>query len=300
MERAEKLAAQGRHREAVAELTEWLKEHGPNDRAHSLLVSEQRKADAFCKPAGAFEYHPEPDQDPRTVLYDRWLKGEDVLTELIQAHLMVPKDKTVVPEIVRLVAKQPKSVRGLYILAVTLGDRADDYAMGEKFGQVFLKHWKKDDEVRSRMEKMMAFWKDRQPDTASMPWRLGHGDVQAMEEQILLQTTPWLQDMWAMHAAANGSQMGFCHLARRARDRGQTELEIRLARNLKDASEFMADELDYLVFTLHDLETAEKLAWNLNDDSQSDWLRLIHFEQGKTRDNEGIEALTEKYIRSLA
>ncbi len=102
-----------------------------------------------------------------------------------------------------------------------------------------------------------------------------------------------------MHAAANGSQMGFCHLARRARDRGNRELEIRLARNLKDASEFRQDELEYLVFTVHDLEEADRVAWELDDDSQSEWLRLIHYEQGKTQDCEGIEELTEKYARSL-
>lgn len=299
MEKAEKLAAQGRHEEAVQELTTWLKDHGPSDRAHAMLMSEQRKAERFRTPAGPFEYQPVPTPDPRAKLYERYLNGENVLDELIQAHLMVPKNLTVVPEIVRLVAKQPKSIRGLYILAVTLGDRADDYRMGEKFGQTFLKHWPKDDQVRQRMQQMLDFWKDRQPDETSTAWKLGHGDVTAMEEQILMQENPWLQDLWAMHAAANGSQMGFCHLARRARDRGNRELEIRLARNLKDASEFRQDELEYLVFIVHDLEEADRLAWELDDDSQSEWLRLIHYEQGKTQDCEGIKELTEKYARSL-
>ena len=53
MEKAEKLAVQGRHEEAVQELTAWLKDHGPSDRAHAMLMSEQRKAERFRTPAGA-------------------------------------------------------------------------------------------------------------------------------------------------------------------------------------------------------------------------------------------------------
>lgn len=299
MKKAKELAAQGRHKEAVKELEDWLKDHGPDQEAHKLLLKEKHREAAFEKPAGPFAYRPVPSKDPRAVLYERWLNGEDVLDALIQAHLMVPRDKTVVPEVIRLISRQPKSVRNLYLLAVTLGDRADDYPAGLKFSEVFLKHWKTEDEVRQRMERMQAYWKDRPADTETLLYRLGHGDVKAMEAQITAGDDPWLQDLWAMHAAANGSEKAFRHLARRAREQGQTELEIRLSRNLTDRKEFIADELDWLVFTLHDLEKAEALAWSFDDETQSDWLRLIHYEQGKTHDREGIEALDERYTASL-
>lgn len=288
-ETIELLIQEGRHTDAAAAIETWLKENGPDDHMHSLYVKEKEAAVKFYKAATPFEYEPEMTGDPRSVLHHRLLQGEKVLIQLIQAHLMVPKDKTVVPEVVRLVTGLPVSLDGLYVLAVAMGDRADDYERGLRLGEKFLRVCPKNEKVYPQMEKMVAYWKSAKPDTGSMAYRLGHGDVEAMEQKAAECDDPWLKDMWLMHAAANGSQESFRTLAREALSRGQDELAVRLARNLKDRQEFLRPELEILVYKLHDYDAAEPLAWNLNSDDQSEWLRVIHYAQGKTKDIEGLE-----------
>ena len=285
------LAEEHRYLEASQAVEQWLKENGPDEEMHSLYVQQQQALKKFYTAATPFEYEPEMTGDPRSVLYHRLLQGEKVLIQLIQAHLMVPRDKTVVPEVVRLVTGLPVSLDGLYVLAVAMGDRADDYGRALRLGEKFLRVCPKTEKVYPQMEKMVAYWKTATPDETSMAYRLGHGDVKAMEQQAASTEDPWLKDMWLMHAAANGSQDSFRTLAREAMARGQRELAVRLARNLKDRQEFLPAELEIVVFQLHDYDRAEPLAWNLNSDDQSDWLRVIHYAQGKTRDIEGIEDL---------
>ena len=206
---------------------------------------------------------------------------------------MVPKDKTVVPEVIRLVSQLPKSLDGLYVLAIAMGDRADDYERAAKLGEKFLRICPKTEKVYPLMEKMVDYWHQTKMDPSTFAYRLGHGDAMAMVEAANAADDKWLSELWLMHGAANGSLEARKRLANRAMERGQTELAIRLSRPLEDRQEFLIPELEILVYRLHDYNAAEQLAWMLDSDEQSNWLRIIHYAQGKTKDTVGIEHLVK-------
>lgn len=249
----------------------------------------------FMGKASPFEIVLEPGDDPRQILYARYQKGEEqVLEPLLQAHLMVPREKTVVPEVLRLAAKAPKDLNNLYRIALTMGDRGDDFQRALVFGQKFLEVYKRHDKPRELMEKMVAYWKNQPVDTTTEAFRLAHGDVACMLEAAGKADDPWLKDMWLMHAAANGSQEAFAVLAEEQMQKGNTVLALRLEHNIPGSKRFIQQELEVLVFELHAYEAAERIAWSLEDDSLSRWLRLIHYAQGTNHDIEGIEDLVDR------